>query len=409
MKFRVVVPFAVAVLALAGCSQGESSPSASLSPTAVVSASPSISALVSQLMSEADAAKLQKQVAKTVATSGGELTSLVVGVWDPDKGFAVAAAGDAVTDPQRAASADDQFRIASITKTFVSTLVLQQVAQGTIDLDGTVAEYDPELAAKYPQIGTRTIRQLLSMRSGLPDFEKTLTGSAASNPEFSTKTWTADDLIAAAMSSGKVTKADAKKAVYSNTNYIVLGQVLEAVTGKSVKDLVTENIIEPLNLTRTVYPDAADTSLSDPHSNGYIAPSGVEDLTADGGTIEPGTDVTDWSASWGGAAGVMSSTIQDLAIWAATGFGSDLLPPGVATERASFTPLTAGGEYGLGLQHFGDWTGHTGGIPGWSTLAMRNDKTGTVVVMATNSSGQYGGLLHLGLLLKMYPGTVTLD
>jgi D-alanyl-D-alanine carboxypeptidase len=392
---RSAIASLVLVVALSGCGGSDSSDGAS------PAGSPS--ALASKAMSADDLASLQSAVDAVIDGSQGELTSLLVGVWDPKKGVGRVASGKAVVSPERAASVDDQFRIGSITKTFVATLVLQAVADGTLELDKPVSDYAPDLAAKYPEIGSRTIRQLLSMRSGLPDFEEAVLGTAGSQPETTTKAWTADELMDAAMQAGKVTEPDTAPAVYNNTNFIVLGEVMRAVTGKELDALVSERLLSPLALSNTRYPLASDTSLTDPHSNGYIAASGVGELTAQGGTIEPGSDVTDWTASWGGAAGMMSSTIDDLGAWASADFGSALLPAELQKERSTFTELDVVGQYGLGLQKIGDWTGHLGGIPGWTTLLMRDRKTGVVVAMATNSFGDPVSEAHLLLLNQLYP------
>jgi D-alanyl-D-alanine carboxypeptidase len=298
-----------------------------------------------------------------------------------------------------------------VTKTFIATLVLQGVDQGSVDLDTPVTEYLPELSEAYPDIGKVTVRQLLAMQSGLPDFEAAVTGSAALDNDFSTKTWTAQELIDTAMQSGEVKPAGQTPAEYSNTNYIVLGELLEAVTDEELPDLVTSELLDPFGLSRTDYPPADDTALAAPFLRGYVTASGVEPLTAAGGTLEPNTDVTDWTASWGGAAGIMSSALEDLATWAGTDFGSALLPESLQQERTEFEPLAEQEplvEYGLGLMQIGSWVGHQGGIPGWTTLAMRDSDSGAIVVLAINSSGDVAALDQLVLLDQLYPDTTGL-
>ena len=165
-----------------------------------------------------------------------------------------------------------------------------------------------------------------------------------------------------------------------------------------------EKLLVPLGMEHTQYPDVTDTTLPDPHTNGYVGEGDVAEYTADGGTVAPGTDVTDWTASWGGAAGIMSSTITDLATWAQADFGSALLPKDLQKQRLQTARLDQGGEYGLGIITYGPWMGHLGGIPGWSTFAMKNRDTGTIVVLAANSCCTIAPLAELGLVEQFYPG-----
>lgn len=398
-------------LALSACSSSDS-------PDSTSSASPATSVSASQLnttaMSAEDAESIDKVVdeaMKQIETLGDdEVPSVILGVWDPKKGSYQKAYGLGQVDPEKPAELDDAGRIGSVTKTFVATAVLQLVADGTLDLDAKVSEYGTESSEKYPEIGERTIRQLLSMRSGLPDFEAAITGKLGADPDLTSKVWTAGELVDVAMESGKVKPADKGLGSYSNTNYVVLGEVLESVTGKEVADLVTEKVIEPLGIAGVRYPAADDTTLPDPHTQGYITSSQLPDLNADGGDFKANTDVTDWTASWGNAAGIMDGTVDGLSAWAAAEFGSALLPADLAKERAKTEPLDIGIGYGLGMLKAGKWLGHFGDIFGWGTLAVRNPDTGVVVVAMANASGSGTAVLLEQLLLEgLYPGTTDLQ
>jgi D-alanyl-D-alanine carboxypeptidase len=360
-------------------------------------------------MSAADAAAIAKTVSALQAKDAAEAPAVLVGVWDPAKGVYTGAFGTSDLATGAAASVRDTVRIGSLTKTFVATVVLQLVAEGKLALDGTVGRYVPALAARYPPIGTRTVEQLLSMRSGLPDYAAAVTGRIGSEPALTSKVWTADELIEQGMKAGPVTPAGATPASYSNTNYIVLGEIVRTVTGTSLADLVTTRLLGPDGLTHTAYPPPGDTRLASPASHGYVMAGGVGRLTTAGGTFRAGTDVSDWTESWGGDAGIMSSTVEDLARWAATGFGSDTLPEPLRTARARTVKLAHLGEYGLGLQKLGAWSGHLGGVPGWSTLALRNATSGAIVVVAMNACcDDTSTLLPLTIVDQLYPGTMTL-
>ena len=98
---------------------------------------------------------------------------------------------------------------------------------------------------------------------------------------------------------------------YSNTNYVLLGLVLEQVTGKPIGELYRQRIIEPLDLKDTSFPDLADNSLPEPHAQGYTLqgqPSGGEPV-----------DATNWNVSWTWTAGGMISTVDDLSLRAGAG------------------------------------------------------------------------------------------
>jgi D-alanyl-D-alanine carboxypeptidase len=397
-----------AALVLAGCSSSgqDGDDGAGTDSSAAASVS-----LPSEPMGEERAAEIEGLAAAIVEQSGEEVPALLVGVWDPTDGFYTTALGTADLESGEAAQVEDAFRIGSVTKTFIATLVLQQVDEGSVDLDTPVAEYLPDLSETYPDIGKVTVRQLLAMQSGLPDFEAVVTGSAALDDTFTTKTWTAEELIDTAMQSGEVKPAGQTPAEYSNTNYIVLGELLEAVTEEELPDLVTSGLLDPFGLSRTDYPPADDTTLAAPFLRGYVTASGVEPLTTAGGTLEPNTDVTDWTASWGGAAGIMSSTLEDLATWAGADFGSALLSESLQQERTEFEPVDKQApllDYGLGLMQIGSWLGHQGGIPGWTTLAVRDSESGAIVVLAINSSGDVASLDQLVLLDELYPDTTGL-
>jgi D-alanyl-D-alanine carboxypeptidase len=168
---------------------------------------------------------------------------------------------------------------------------------------------------------------------------------------------------------------------YSNTNTILLGLVLEQVTGESIGQLYRERIIEPLGLQGTSFPDVADNSLPEPHAQGYTF------LFQSSGGEEP-IDATDWNPSWGWTAGAMISTVEDLLVYGqALGTGAGLLPPERQAERLdSFLP-TGKPEvaYGLGLEGAGGWIGHQGLIPGFTNALFYHPELDAVVAVEANA------------------------
>jgi D-alanyl-D-alanine carboxypeptidase len=128
----------------------------------------------------------------------------------------------------------------------------------------------------------------------------------------------------------------------------------------------------------------------------------AESLAAANVKAEPVGDVTDWSASWGGAGGSMYSTIDDLGTWAASGFGSTLLSKATVAKRLTTTAVPDVGKYGLGIIDFGGgWIGHTGQIIGWESFAFYNTRTGATVAAGVNETGS--GLVALAVIGQLYP------
>ena len=151
-----------------------------------------------------------------------------------------------------------------------------------------------------------------------------------------------------------------------------------------------------------------DETLPEPGSSGYVNEPGATALAESGATVEPGTDVSDWTTTWGGAGGGMYSTLADLGAWAASGFGTDQLSAELGEQRLSSTkdlPEVLG--YGLGIANFGDgWIGHAGQIVGWESLALYNVETGAVLVGATNETGSLTAVVEAMVIVDPELATV---
>jgi D-alanyl-D-alanine carboxypeptidase len=312
-----------------------------------------------------------------------------IAVAHPERGFWSAALGEAVAG-LRPATLDDHGRIGSITKTFTAVAVLEQVDAGTLDLDDRVAELVPDLAARFPEIADLTIEQLLSMSSGLGDYANVPGAATALAVADPTRVWTPEDLIASALEASEVQPVGTPG--YSTTNYTILGRILEAVTGRSVEEVVT-SVATRAGLAETALLPGGQNQMPEPFTHGYIDPAGVTELAKVASTpLVAGTDVTEWSLSWGGAGGGMYSTIDDLFRWTATALGNELLSDSLATRRLELdTRIPEQGlRYGLGifgLEGFGDWVGHTGQAIGWEAMSMYHPGTGATYAVMINSTG----------------------
>jgi D-alanyl-D-alanine carboxypeptidase len=265
-------------------------------------------------------------------------------------------------------SENHYFRIASNTKTFTGAAVLILVDQGKINLDSTISYYLPEY--NVPNGDKITVRMLGNMTSGLynySDDEGFWSSFSASN---FLMTFPPDSLLAIAFRNPS-NFAPGTKYEYCNTNIVLLGLLMEKVTGKPVKQVIDEKVIQPLNLKNTYWPDS--NFLLSPYSHGYNS-----DFM---GTL---TDVTNWNPSWGYTAGVLISTIPDMKIWAKAVAEGKLLSEQMKLERFNWVE----DHYGFCVMKVNDWVGHPGTIFGYNSHVFYNSvKKITLIIFANTDTG----------------------
>jgi len=251
-------------------------------------------ALPTKPMASANRARISAVVREYLSQdlSKDEIPGLVIGIWSPTQGVYRASFGRADVKSASRPKLDSSFGIGSVSKTLTATVILQLVDEGKLSLNRTVRAYLPGLARAYPAIGTQTIAQLLGMRSGLPECADAAVKHVTNDPG---RVWSANQLIALGLRTEPVKPAGGRKSAYSNTNYVVLGQIAQAVTRTRFDRLVQQRLLEPLGLRHTVYPAQTDTGLPAPFTHGYVGASGAEEIGHLGGTVEPGTDVTRWN------------------------------------------------------------------------------------------------------------------
>lgn len=245
----------------------------------------------------------------------------------------------------RAVPARGHFRVGSISKTFVATVVLQLVDEGELGLDDTVEAWLPGVV---PGGEGMTVRQLLNHTSGVYDYVSTL--PMPPGQEFVAnrwRTWTPDELVRRAVANPPSVDPPGSGYSYSNTGYLLLGQIIEKATGQSYAAQIERRIIEPLRLRHTSVPGASPY-LPQPHPRAYLP---VEP----GGTARP-TDYTEMNPSVFGAAGEMISTTRDLNRFVAALLDGSLLPADLLAEMKK--PGVESATYGLGL----DWYDTTCGV-----------------------------------------------
>ncbi|HEY7061499.1 MAG TPA: serine hydrolase domain-containing protein [Chloroflexota bacterium] len=268
----------------------------------------------------------------------------IVGVWQDGQPPYVRAFGVQDTTTDQPMTPDLYMRIGSNTKSFTTTAILQLVDQGKIGLDDPIDKY----VQGAPNGNRITIRQLAGMRSGLFDYSTVTIPRWPGEPQ---RQWTAPELLAIAFGQPPIFEPDAEFD-YNNTNTVLLGEIVEKVTGQSIRAYVNEHIVQPEGLTHTFFPVGAEFPA--PHSRGYWR-------TPDGALV----DNTDWNFSWGDAAGQMVSTLDDLRIWARDLATGTLLSPATQREREKFLPAEDEGQgvvYGLGMTDNNGWRGHDGNV-----------------------------------------------
>ncbi|PXX63337.1 D-alanyl-D-alanine carboxypeptidase [Nocardia tenerifensis] len=282
---------------------------------------------------------------------------------------------------------DGRVRIGSNTKTFVATVIMQLVAEGKVELDAPIERYLPGVVQGNGNDGNRiTVRQMLQHTSGVPDYLGRGTGSGvdakdgqivADEESLRWQHFEMAELVRRAMTMPPNFEPGAK-AVYTNTNYVLAGLLIERVTGNPVADEITHRIIEPLGLRDTYVPAARETSIRGSHPRGYHV--------LDGKSI----DYTDFDPSWGSTAGDMVATPTDLNHFLTALLAGKLVPQAQLAEMKRTVPFDRmpGADYGLALIHRTTscgkevW-GHGGSIPGFET---RNGVTaeGTAVTVTVN-------------------------
>jgi D-alanyl-D-alanine carboxypeptidase len=363
IKFGALRQTATAIacaLALAACAPGGPTaavPTASPTPTAPGAFTPD------------ELARIDTAAAQSLANG---MTGTVVSVVDPERGTFLKAYGtaDVAGAPL---SPDAHYRIASVTKTFTAYAVLRLVDEGKVGPDDPLSRYVPDIRNG----DAITVRDLLAMRSGIFDFvgDKDFLARYTAEP---TMPWTDDDTLAIIRAHAADSTPPNQKTAYDNSNYVLLGNVIEKASGQPAPQYIN-GLVREMGLQNTSYP--ADDALPEPLLRGYFgdgaspAPAGgYRDVTASNPVI-PGT------------AGAMISTVPDMARYApllATGAG---LAPATAAARQAWTPLTSSGvrlQYGLGVTQLGDWVGHDGSIFGYSDMVFHLPGEQATVVVASN-------------------------
>ncbi|MCF3131089.1 serine hydrolase domain-containing protein [Streptomyces olivochromogenes] len=285
-----------------------------------------------------------------------------------------AAAGVADVGTGRPVTPDMRQRIGSITKTFTAAAVMQQVEQGRIRLDAPIGHYLPRLVPG--ERGRKiTVRMLLNHTSGIPDYIPYAFPSLPKSLDDNRfRQFRPAELIELALTAPPVGEPGGPEGVYSNTNYAILAQLLERVTGTSAERYITRNVIERAGLRHTGFPTGP--RIKGPHSRMYEALYGL---------IDPPRDYSVYNMSWVTATASLVSTMEDLNRFYGELLDGRIVNQSSLAQMQRTVPVRALDgttiDYGLGLQKVG--------IPGCGTF-WGNEGTvwGAGTVSLTRADGK---------------------
>lgn len=323
-------------------------------------------------------------VVQKVRDIGAPGTVLAVSV--PGEGRYLTASGTAGENDPTPLDPSMHFRIGSNTKTFTATAVLQLVDECLLSLDDPVEQWQPGLVSA-PGV---TIRNLLNMTSGIPDYSGTdaFVQELGNDP---LHVWPPQELIDLVATTPAMF-APGSQWSYTNTNYIILGLIVEALRGQPLETVIQERILDPVGLAETEFPTTPDIPAPGTHGVLVLIDDNLDPLQTQSINVSP-------SAFW--AAGAMTSTVGDLERWVPVLAEGSLLSPGLQAERMTLVPIpianvfapfpgsdaaTLPAGYGLGLFAAGGYVGHNGDVPGFESIMVHDPATGTTIVQLQNAS-----------------------
>jgi len=281
----------------------------------------------------------------------------ILGVWTPD--------GDAVvvrrkSDPKAGtdAKATDRFRIASVTKTFTATLLLMLADEKKISLDDRLSKFFPEIK----NADKITISQILDHTSGIrcytraDEFDKYVKSEPL-------KKWKSEELLKILLGAGVEFEPGAGF-MYSNSNYLLAGLIVEKVSGNKFADELQKRICGPLGMKNTYYAEGPQVEGS--YFHGY-------DDTLDVSLFDP---------SGPNFAGAIVSNLDDLKIWIESMSEGKLLSKEMQAQRLKFAGYEKNPEsgYGLGIMSWGSFMGHNGAITGYTIVALSSPAAGVTII-----------------------------
>ncbi|MFO7892401.1 MAG: serine hydrolase domain-containing protein [Longimicrobiales bacterium] len=304
---------------------------------------------------------------------------------------------------------DDRFGVGSITKTMIARVILQLAGEGRLELEKTATDYvDLEIVRRVPNADRATLRELINHQSGVPTWEfqedwiRKGRGAGMDLDHVWGKTETLEYCTAAVLEAPHV---PGDRYAYSNTNYTLLGLVIEAVTGNDAAAEIRRRVLEPLGMD--------DTFLEsfEPVPGGYVGHyhyatprfrevAGVHPAFEEVRPYVVESTPANLSPEW--TAGGMVSSARDLVRWARAIRDGELLGPKMKGEVFTWYPPADGGRPGYRYLQGIAWSddfhggldayGHSGGTLGFTAYMYWLADTDIIVVMLTNIGGMHSGL-----------------
>lgn len=269
------------------------------------------------------------------------------------------------------------FRIGSITKTFIGTVILQLIDEGRLKLADPIGRYRPDV----PNGAHITIRELLNMTSGLYNYsEDTAFGKELeTHPD---RVWTPQELLTISFHHAP-DFAPGKSFHYTNTNFILLGLLIEQITGRHVEDVVQQRIFTRLGMNNSLLPARSSAAIPAPYAHGYMF--NCTSIAPGAAPVQP-CDVTSWNPSWGWTAGSLISTLHDLQIWSKALATGTLISAALQKERLTWsgTNPAMNAQYGLAIADFSGFIGHNGQIPGYQSFEGYMPGKNETIIVLTN-------------------------
>jgi D-alanyl-D-alanine carboxypeptidase len=300
-------------------------------------------------------------------------------VWRGASGVADVSTGRPVTPDMRQ-------RVGSITKTFTAAAIMRQVEQGQIQLDAPICRYLPELVPAERGDGV-TVRMLLNHTSGFAEyipyaFPSLQRRSPESLDDNRFRKFRPAELIEMGLAAPASGEPGGTPGVYSNTNYMLLGQLLEQTTGTTVEKHITREVIERAGLRHTEFPTLP--YVEGPHSRMYEALWGQ---------LDPPRDYSVYTMSWVWPSASLVSTMADLNLFYGKLLDGEIVSASSLAQMQNTVPVIALDgqtiDYGLGLHKaeipgHGTFWGHDGTVWGAGTMSMTRADGGRQVSVALN-------------------------
>ena len=325
-------------------------------------------------LSPAMEAQLVAAARHELSAYGGKtpVPGVFIGVWVKNQVRFVRSIGYADLSPQRPFALDDRFRVGSNTKTFVVTVLLQLVDEGKLKLDDKLSKFN--VGATFPNADKITIRELCEMRSGIIDAYNT---PQMDKIDLTPTTKLSQHQLLVWAAANPPLFAPGTKYNYSNTNYLLLGDIIEHITHDTIAHQIQTRLLSRYGLSATTYPTTPDMPAPYAHGYGLSKNGRWDDVSVQ---IPPGIV---------GAAGAMISTVPDMQRWVKLYVTGATNSKATQRERLTCVPTSPGvsagvSGFGLGIGCSNGWYGYTGGIPGYNTAAFYSPaEDATIVAFVT--------------------------